>query len=205
MERKNVILLTVIAVATLLITVVGATFAYYVATIDNSKNEVVDIKAAKDTDLAITYNDGSAISVTNIIPGWNTSEPIDTKGQKTITITNTGNVPLKYQVHWYDVKNGFAADKDNFKYSINGSSSWQPDQSGTSTTDFSSVNKDYVVPTDSTGFLVQDIEIQPHEIHTYVVTFKYENAATDQKTQGATFTAQFTMTDDDVQAVYKAS
>ena len=39
MEKKNMVLLTVIAVATLLVAVVGATFAYFTATSTTSGNE----------------------------------------------------------------------------------------------------------------------------------------------------------------------
>ena len=39
MEKKNMVLLTVIAVATLLVAVVGATFAYFTASIQNDYND----------------------------------------------------------------------------------------------------------------------------------------------------------------------
>ena len=39
MEKKNMVLLTVIAVATLLVAVVGATFAYFTATITDNRDE----------------------------------------------------------------------------------------------------------------------------------------------------------------------
>ena len=39
MEKKNMVLLTVIAVATLLVAVVGATFAYFTASIQNNYNQ----------------------------------------------------------------------------------------------------------------------------------------------------------------------
>ena len=68
MEKKNVVLLTVIAVATLLITVVGATFAYFAATIDNEKNETIKITSAND--LTLTYNGGETIGGSNVLPGW---------------------------------------------------------------------------------------------------------------------------------------
>ncbi len=53
MEKKNMVLLTVIAVATLLVAVVGATFAYFTATVTDSRDEgtggkgQADIEAAK--------------------------------------------------------------------------------------------------------------------------------------------------------------
>ncbi len=48
MERKNTVLLTVIAVATLLVAVVGATFAYFTATNDTTNNasNITDVTTA---------------------------------------------------------------------------------------------------------------------------------------------------------------
>ena len=47
MDKKNTILLTVIAVATLLVAVVGATFAYYSVQVTGSASKVnVDVKSS---------------------------------------------------------------------------------------------------------------------------------------------------------------
>ena len=50
MEKKNMVLLTVIAVATLLVAVVGATFAYFTATSTTTGNETTT--SAKTAQLA---------------------------------------------------------------------------------------------------------------------------------------------------------
>ena len=118
MEKKHVILLTVIAVATLLITVVGATFAYYTATIEGNKS-AQEIKIGSAT-LAITYNDGKEIKVRNIVPGW--------KGTKTISIEypkgtddESSSIDLSYAITWEGVENTFKSEEQSrLKYSVQG-------------------------------------------------------------------------------------
>ena len=46
MERKNTVLLTVIAVATLLVAVIGATFAYFTATAGGSGTTPVSVQTS---------------------------------------------------------------------------------------------------------------------------------------------------------------
>lgn len=69
MERKNTILLTVIAIATLLVAVVGATFAYFTATFTptNKENNTVNTKTKTFVNTSFDY--GTAISDSNILPG----------------------------------------------------------------------------------------------------------------------------------------
>ncbi len=57
MEKKNTMLLTVIAVATLLVAVVGATFAYFSLTVDNNTSSTV-IKAQSQDLPTITMTGG---------------------------------------------------------------------------------------------------------------------------------------------------
>ena len=61
MERKNTILLTVIAVATLLVAVVGATFAYFTATIQDDRttengNGTANITAGQVANTTVVAN-----------------------------------------------------------------------------------------------------------------------------------------------------
>ena len=77
MERKNMVLLTVIAVATLLVAVVGATFAYFTATVkderDGQENKgQADISSATKIVNTLTFeNNGTAGSFTaeDVYPG----------------------------------------------------------------------------------------------------------------------------------------
>lgn len=61
MDKKNTLLLTVIAIATLLVAVVGATFAYFTA--QNSKPEKTDFKVTTETTNSSTIRVGNAINI----------------------------------------------------------------------------------------------------------------------------------------------
>lgn len=81
MEKKNVIFLSVIAVATLLTAVIGTTFAYFTANFTVSNNNAVNsVKTKKlaSTNIAI----GEAINSTTAYPGF--------KGAQSLTIQGGG-------------------------------------------------------------------------------------------------------------------
>ena len=62
MEKKNTLLLTVIAVAVLLVAVVGATFAYFTATSTGSKTQTV--KVTTNTINTSQFDSGSILTIT---------------------------------------------------------------------------------------------------------------------------------------------
>ena len=66
-ERKNTVLLTVIGIATLLVAIVGATFAYFTAivTTDETQSTIVVTSSNGGTS---TFTGGDAITVNNIYP-----------------------------------------------------------------------------------------------------------------------------------------
>ena len=106
MEKKNVVFLTVLAVATLLTAVVGTTFAYFTATVTNT-NTPTATSITTATDLGITYSDGDQIGMTNIVPGQYTDE-------KTITVTNNSTTTaMRYQITWDEVTNTFSRGASN--------------------------------------------------------------------------------------------
>ena len=61
-NRKNTILLTVIAVATLLVAVVGATFAYFTAQGGTSANTNVNVQTAQTSNGSFTINGSISIN-----------------------------------------------------------------------------------------------------------------------------------------------
>ena len=110
-NKQNTALLVVIAVATLLVAVVGATFAYFTATGTNGSTSIVEVTGGK---MAITYEDGSSeVNLTKT-----EFEPSDTVlVEKTFTLngTNTsiGNsddgskgIAMPYTIE-LEYKNGF--------------------------------------------------------------------------------------------------
>ena len=112
MEKKNVVFLTVLAVATLLTAVVGTTFAYFTATVaGNGTATTTTITTANN--LGINYSDGAQITGNAIVPGW--------MATKTVTVTNNGDTPVNYQINWTAVNNTFSkgsSDSDDLVYSL---------------------------------------------------------------------------------------
>ena len=103
MERKNVIFLTVVAIATLLVAVVGATFAYFSTTVQsqitNNSNQAT-VKTAQLTASTIIFaQSGNKINLENAIPGDTAST--------SFTIQNTGETAIPYNIQWKDVTNTF--------------------------------------------------------------------------------------------------
>ena len=89
-DRKNTILLTVIGIATLLVAIVGATFAYFSAQVTYSdSNSTLTIVSASGG--SSTYQGGDSITVENIYPRT------DPWVQKAIRITyGNSNTNLDY-------------------------------------------------------------------------------------------------------------
>lgn len=88
--KGSIILLTVIAVATLLVAVVGATFAYFGATMNGSESKTT-IEVTSGT-LSVEYDSNSRIKASNLNPG-------DVVAKKTFTVTGvvTGSTNLNYE------------------------------------------------------------------------------------------------------------
>lgn len=83
MEKKNTILLTVIAIATLLVAVVGATFAYFTATVTTDKDEAGNNTATVTTQAlaSAVMEMGSKVEATGVYPGF--------KAVKSVTVTGS--------------------------------------------------------------------------------------------------------------------
>ncbi|MBO4245815.1 MAG: hypothetical protein J5892_03660 [Bacilli bacterium] len=99
MERKNTVFLTIIAVATLLIAVIGATFAYFSVIITG--NESATSTIIRTANIKITYTAGTNINLTSASPG-------DT-ANLTFSVANEGDRELSYKVKWTDVANTFGS------------------------------------------------------------------------------------------------
>ncbi|MBR1416810.1 MAG: hypothetical protein IJ572_03230 [Bacilli bacterium] len=121
MEKKNVVFLTVLAIATLLTAIVGTTFAFFTASV-STPNTVYSTEITTANNLGITYEDGANVTTgTAITPGWFAT--------KTVSVTNNSSTnSIDYQIAWTSVANNFAKgtngtedvadDTDDFVYSI---------------------------------------------------------------------------------------
>lgn len=82
MEKKNTILLTVIAIATLLVAVVGATFAYFTATVTTDKADGNNTTTVKTYALASAKMEmGSKVEAAGVYPGYKAVKSVAIKGE----------------------------------------------------------------------------------------------------------------------------
>lgn len=66
--KNNTILLTVIAIATLLVVVTGATFAYFAAVVRGNENASSIIITAASEGTKVSFSGGETVNLTNIYP-----------------------------------------------------------------------------------------------------------------------------------------
>ena len=176
MEKKNVVFLTVLAVATLLTAVVGTTFAYFSTTVSYVNNVAPQQTNVTSATLDVSYSDGAAVAVTDILPGWSAT--------KTISVTNNSSVPVQYNIDWTSVTNTFVAETDlNFKYSATVTGTNAP-----------SAITATAMPT-SNGAFIENVYIPVGATHTYTITFAYDNKDYSQDVnQGKVFAGTFAVT-----------
>ena len=187
MDKKHTVLLTVVAIATLLITVVGTTFAYFAATITG--NDTAQEITISSQNITLAFEDGEFVNNTNIVPGWT--------GSKTITITNNGaaNTPLKYAINWTAITNSFSSDdqQNYLKYTVTGES--QKIAGGAGESAVATIDGEQTLPyigmageQDGVVNLIPETVINHGEKHIYTINFNYKNnVAAPQESQGKEF------------------
>ena len=101
MEKKNVIFLSVIAVATLLTAVVGTTFAYFTATVTgNETSKNVNVTTAN---MSVVYTQGDKVSIANLVPGQEIPA-------MTFKVKNSGQSAVDYKLAWQDVNKSWTVE-----------------------------------------------------------------------------------------------
>ena len=87
-NKGQTIFLSVIGIATLLVAIVGATFAWFSTTIDGEGGASANITTAQVSALSL---EGTTITGTNVLPGWESND-----ATFTISGTVTGDVQVPY-------------------------------------------------------------------------------------------------------------
>lgn len=144
MEKKNTILLTVIAIATLLVAVVGATFAYFTAQVTTTNNgqNTTDVKTAALA--SATMDMGSKVTANDVYPGAKVVKSVNVKGsceegvasctavEAVISVTET----IDRDIFGTDVEWALYKSKDAFacRNVVDSSTSEPPIVSGSTTT-----------------------------------------------------------------------
>jgi len=105
-ERKgSTILLTVIGIATLLVTLVGATFAYFTANVNDLNKDKTNVTVTAAKLGKITYTQGSKIELDNVYPGTNDTVEFSIQSETTST------VPMAYNVYLVTENNSLRAPR----------------------------------------------------------------------------------------------
>ena len=176
-ERKiknNTVLLTIIAIATLLVAMAGATFAFFAATVNSSNaDKSIQIKTAT---IGITYNHGTEVSVENLMPGG-------TIDSKVVTIENTStDYAAKYTLEWAaGVTNEFTRPQD-FTYLVTCEGTGAPTHTRTQ-----------LPATGTTPKILDGIDLPANTTHTCTFTFQYDFSSdvNQNEDQNKTFNGNF--------------
>ena len=171
----NTILITVIGIATLLVALVGATFAYFSANAVNDNKQSNNLSASNG--VAITYKETGNLELLNAMPGSENKIKITvTNPEKTGKNNNTiNNSTFKYNLVLYHDKDEFATNNEFKELTMNivqtNSKSVNKLDSGVWTefdlTDGAKFNG-------NTTTILSNQEIAPGETQTYEITLKYQ-------------------------------
>jgi hypothetical protein len=165
MEKKNVILLLVIGVATLVTAVVGTSLAYFTATVSGT-GKATTVTAASG--LTVTYTDGSQILASNVIPGWT--------GTKTITVKNNAPTAITYGVSWASVTNTYV---DSTASTTTGTHPLVSEFYYNYKKNSGTVSANTALPT-AAGAIISGQSLASGATDTYVFNFAFVNLGTNQ-------------------------
>lgn len=210
MEKRNTVLLTVIAVATLLVAVVGAAFAFFSANVQHVNQTPTVLESAQ---LGITFTGTKEVSGDSIEPGWS-----DTKK---FTVENTSDYDMTFDINFTEIVNNFTRTQD-LTYSVTaawvtngyqGEGNVQMVADGGSKSDFnvsgtlpqggtvsSSDAGEVVTPAESPVKIVR-VHIPAHAKQEFTITFAYANSEESQDVdQGKVFQTTVNITSNGIES-----
>ena len=188
-NKGQTIFLSVIGIATLLVAIVGATFAWFSATVNNpdeASNSVIVRTANLGT---VTFSNGAEINVSDVYPGWTSTK------QVSITSDNTSTEPVPYKVYLNIANNEFAAAgaaTGYMKYWIVADESNSAGADGILPTigADSEANSVNIMATSGQVQLLEGSIASAGSTQTFTIHFKFPELGTDQNSQqGKTFAA----------------
>lgn len=121
-NRGQSIFLSVVGIATLLVAIVGATFAYFsISVTGNDTASSINVTTARVGGVAFDGT-GAGVTVTNAYPGWTTTKQFTVAFDETQGTVDTG-AEVQYQILLTSTEVGLsaaAATKGDFTYSLTG-------------------------------------------------------------------------------------
>lgn len=154
-DKKPNIIAIIGAVTLLILAVVGLSYAFFSAFINNSETDP-SIEGT-GANLSLVYTDGkSVITSSNIMPGWSAT--------KTFTVTNNGEADTYYKLNISNITNEFVEGGLTFSIASADGGTSVPEQAVGTTA----------------RTLTNSIAIAQGKTHTYTITAKYINLDKDQ-------------------------
>lgn len=202
-QKNNNAVLVIIAVATLLVALVGATFAYFTATVNNESAQSIEVTTASPA--ALEYISTGTLALTNASPGPDATRTM------TFTVKNPSTLPggqantksYKYDLYLHSLIDEFSdasGGTDQLMLSVtqttDGTSTLKIGatalvmnltngtqvMAATRSTDVNKVGKDVVI----------EQEIAPGEKHTYSATIEFRDTGVEQNSnQNKTYSGYF--------------
>lgn len=186
-SKGQTIFLSVIGVATLLVAIIGATFAWF--SVEVSGNESAQSVYVETMKLgSVTYTDSNAISLTNVKPMKLETAQNSAANKKTFTVAQTDTTAtesLSYVISLDVTDNELTTvDGGYFKHSLTGQSSKTTDAGTLVSVALSEV------PGETTNDLGTGI-LKGYESHTYTYLIFLQEANDEQnEAQGASFSGK---------------
>ena len=174
MERKHVILLSIIGIIAIIAAIASATFAYLARVItpgDEIKETVIETRPLNPN---VSYDHEGVINIENAVPG--SSETMQ------VIINNTDDTNgITYDLYWDNVNNTFDLSAKDLVYSVNCESS-------DNEIILNSI-QNVSVPSTSTNKqdILSNIYLGPNVTHTCVVKIDFLNLDTAQDNMGKSF------------------
>ena len=103
MQKKNMLLTVVLSIILVLLITIGASYAYFTATMVGEESTTITVKGGK---MLITYNGGDTIDINNILPDEN---PATIKTFTVIGFNNT-EIYMGYKVSLVVESNTFSEE-----------------------------------------------------------------------------------------------
>ena len=170
MNKRNKLIVSVVGITIVLLALLGITYAYYLTRIQgNTNTNSISITTAN---LKLEYGDGNGIiSVENIVPGT-------TIGEKTFTVSNTGNTTIENYGISLDYAEIVKDDKivvpsiflrpEDFEITLTCKDNNGDDCNG------------YTGNFNNESIIMATSSIEPNEIHNYSLKIYYANPDIDQ-------------------------
>lgn len=169
-NKKQRIFLSVVAIATLLVAILGATFAWFSAQVKG--NDEASSVIVETATLGIVYENSNEIKGENVMPGWSQTKTF------TVSAQVGANTNQNYTISW-DIDTNDFADQSDLIYTLVGA----PKAGGTA------INATEVqVPAVGKTAISGQGTIKPTETHEYQLTVKFKETGSDQNSnQGKKF------------------